>query len=272
MNEINPYKDVLSKLKTQKGCSISELDSVLSKDPTFAGLPDFTPKYPIMDGVIKLVEWGLIDAYLDGRLLTYDEFKQFGRWEWPENIQYYISKRALDLEAVFDIEFDKYAVKSVYGDPDTKREWPEIFVLMPFSDSLTPVFEDHILKAGKKFGLKTSRADNFFSTKSIMEDIWSAINAAKIIIADCTGRNPNVFYEVGIAHTLGKPTILISQSMDDIPFDLRHLRVIIYEYTPRGMESFDLSLQGTIEDINSPRSKSHFGNIEDLRKFILTID
>ena len=68
-----------------------------------------------------------------------------------------------------------------------------------------------------------------------MGDIWSAINAARIIVADCTGRNPNVMYEIGLAHAIGKYTILLAQSIRDVPFDLRHLRYIIYSNTPDGL-------------------------------------
>ena len=65
----------------------------------------------------------------------------------------------------------------------------------------------------------------------------------RVLIADCTERNPNVFYEIGIAHTLGKQVILIARSDDDIPFDLRPIRYINYKYTPRGMSEFEGNLQ-----------------------------
>lgn len=97
-------------------------------------------------------------------------------------------------------------------------------------------------------GLGCSRADDFFTTESIIYDIWSAIYKAKIVIADCTNRNTNVFYEIGMAHTLGRQVILISQTIDDIPFDLRHLRAIIYEYTLRGIEKFEIALRKTIDE------------------------
>jgi hypothetical protein len=64
-----------------------------------------------------------------------------------------------------------------------------------------------------------------------------------------TGKNPNVFYEVGVAHTVGKEVILVTQSMDDVPFDLRHLRCIVYEYTPRGVRALEANLQNTIRGI-----------------------
>ena len=79
-----------------------------------------------------------------------------------------------------------------------------------------------------------------------MKDVWSAIYYSEAVIADCTGRNPNVFYEIGIAHTLGRKTVLIAQQIDDIPFDVRHIRSIIYEYTPRGVREFEKKLEDTL--------------------------
>src|SRR5215471_6685159 len=107
-----------------------------------------------------------------------------------------------------------FSRKKVYGDE------------MPFSSELRPVYDDHIKNVMQEVNLECNRADDIFSNGVIIEEVWKNINEARIIIADLTGKNPNVFYEVGIAHTLGKEVILITQSIDDIPFDLRHLRCI----------------------------------------------
>ena len=120
------------------------------------------------------------------------------------------------------------------------------FVLMPFRDELRPVYEDHIKKIVEEFGMQAKRADDIFTNSAIIEDIWTSINQARLIVADLTGKNPNVFYEVGIAHTVGKDVILVTQSIEDVPFDLRHLRHIQYEYTPRGMAAFEQQLKNTI--------------------------
>ena len=79
-----------------------------------------------------------------------------------------------------------------------------------------------------------------------MQEIWSAIAQATILIADCTNKNPNVFYEIGLVHALGKPVILITKNKEDVPFDLRHRRYIEYTLTPRGMERFEEILTSTI--------------------------
>jgi len=132
------------------------------------------------------------------------------------------------------------------GDPQYQCD---IFVIMPFADEFTPIYEDHLKSVANRLGYSIKRGDNFFSKRSIMADVWSAIVNARLIIADCTGRNPNVFYELGMAHTLDKPVIMITQNMDDIPFDIRHLRVISYEYTPRGMSGLEKALREAFEKI-----------------------
>jgi hypothetical protein len=80
-----------------------------------------------------------------------------------------------------------------------------------------------------------------------VSEIYSAIRQAKIIIADCTGRNANVFYEIGIAHGIGKDVVLISQSKKDIPFDVGHRRFVIYHRNQ--LRKFENSLFRTLEAI-----------------------
>jgi len=101
---------------------------------------------------------------------------------------------------------------------------------MPFELSFTDIYVSVISKAITQAGLKPLRADEIFSPGPIIEQIRSGIQQSRVCIADITGRNPNVLYELGIAQALGKPTILLSQDqdMDDVPFDVSHLRIIVY--------------------------------------------
>jgi len=64
-----------------------------------------------------------------------------------------------------------------------------------------------------------------------MDQVWSGINNAKVLVAELTKRNPNVFYELGLAHALKKPVVLVSSNEEDVPFDLKHIRVIYYDVT-----------------------------------------
>jgi hypothetical protein len=106
------------------------------------------------------------------------------------------------------------------------------FVMMPFAPPLGDYFSKIYEPAIKKAGLRPVRADaEIFGTGKIMDQVWSGINAAKVLVAELTNRNPNVFYELGLAHALKKPVVLVSSNEDDVPFDLKHIRVIYYDVT-----------------------------------------
>ena len=128
------------------------------------------------------------------------------------------------------------------------------FVLMPFSDEddVQAVFREHIKPVIEgRCGLRCERADDIYDISGVMQSVWEGINRARLIIADLTRRNSNVFYELGIAHTLGKPVIMLTQSMDFVPFDLRHLRCVVYSYKPNEIESFETALERTVTTILS---------------------
>lgn len=140
----------------------------------------------------------------------------------------------------------RLVVEAAIDQTRSSRFRSDILVLMPFHPDLRPLYDDHIKSVADKLGMSTARADDFFTAGNIVEEIWTAIISAKVIIADCTGRNPNVFYEIGLAHAIGKPVILITRDQEDVPFDLRHRRYIRYEFTPRGMRDFEATLKRTI--------------------------
>lgn len=103
-----------------------------------------------------------------------------------------------------------------------------VFVLMPFDKKFNNVYKVGIIPACKDAGAYCERIDEQIFVESILERIYNQIAKADIIISDMTGRNPNVFYETGYAHALGKQVILLTQQAEDIPFDLKHYPHIIY--------------------------------------------
>jgi hypothetical protein len=103
------------------------------------------------------------------------------------------------------------------------------FVMMPFGSWFDRYYQEIYVPAIKEAGLEPSRADELFSTGSVVEQIWEQISKSRVLLADLTDKNPNVFYELGLAHAANKPVIFTSARIDDVPFDLRHLRVIVYE-------------------------------------------
>ncbi len=80
-----------------------------------------------------------------------------------------------------------------------------------------------------------------------MQDVVNLIDRSHVVIADCTGRNPNVSYEIGIAHTLGREVILITQIEADVPFELRHLRYVAYLNNGEGRAVLAQALQQRLE-------------------------
>jgi hypothetical protein len=102
-----------------------------------------------------------------------------------------------------------------------------VSVMMPFDAKFHEVYIT-LQGVAKTLNLKCLRVDDMWKHDAIMQDIVSLISRSAVVVCDCSGRNPNVFYEAGIAHTLGKDVILITQNDEDIPFDLRHLRYIKY--------------------------------------------
>ncbi len=126
----------------------------------------------------------------------------------------------------------------VFGKPSESSQFKgDIFMIMPFADAFSGIYTDVIRPLVKKLGLSITRGDEFNSVNgSIVEEVWSALNNCQFVIAEITGGNDNVFYELGIAHTLNKPAILITQATkpENVPFDIRHLRYIQYENTVAG--------------------------------------
>lgn len=102
------------------------------------------------------------------------------------------------------------------------------FVLMPFGTDFDDVYKVGIKEVAASLDVVAERVDEQSFSETILERIYRQIEAADFIIADMTGRNPNVFYEVGYAHAKKRPVILITKDENDIPFDLRHHRHLIY--------------------------------------------
>jgi hypothetical protein len=172
-----------------------------------------------------------------------------------DNVTLSVSSRLEFLQELLKISITDYAsgkqanikIEPSFGRP-RPGDWPEAFVIMPFQETLRPIYEEHILPVARSLDLTCKRGDDFYSDDTIMDEVWSAIYHSKVCIAECTGLNANVFYEMGIAHTLGRSCILIAQSIEDLPFDIRHRRIIVYENTSSGLRKFRDSLKKAIQD------------------------
>lgn len=111
-----------------------------------------------------------------------------------------------------------------------------VAVMMPFQKTFDSVYET-INRACSKLGFTARRVDDIWQDQTIIQDIFTLLYQADIVIVDFSGSNPNVMYETGIAHTLGKTVIPIAQNIKtDVPFDMRHHRILEYLSNQEGLE------------------------------------
>lgn len=138
-------------------------------------------------------------------------------------------------------EFADFTADPVRGDA---------FVVMQFS-GFEELYTDVIEPLAKQFGLRPYRADQVYGPGSIMDDIIRGIETAQIVIAEITPTNENVFYEVGYAHALKKPTILLANKKDreKLPFDLSGFRVLFYENSIGGKRKVEEGLRKHLQAI-----------------------
>jgi hypothetical protein len=111
---------------------------------------------------------------------------------------------------------------------DPARARPQIFVLMPFAHEFLDVYVMGILEVGEKLGFTVDRADDIEHNGNILDVIQQKIRQADILIADMSTRNANVFYEIGFAHAVNRPTVLLCRNTDTVPFDLQSINYIKY--------------------------------------------
>ena len=106
---------------------------------------------------------------------------------------------------------------------------PYLFVLMPFSEEFCDIYKLGIKSVATKLGMRCEHVDEVEFNNAILAQIYDGIQRADLVIADMTGKNPNVFYEVGYAHALSKEVVLLTQKIEDIPFDLAGHNHIVYK-------------------------------------------
>lgn len=107
---------------------------------------------------------------------------------------------------------------------------------MPFRAPYNSYYSKIFKPALESVDYSVTRVDELYGSHPILEDIQRLIKESDLILCDMSTRNPNVFYELGLAHAIGKPVILVSNNIDDIPFDLKHIRTIIYKTEEAGWE------------------------------------
>lgn len=168
----------------------------------------------------------------------------------------------------YELNRSHWAIKNIdlykflFQNSSSLRHTPKVFKISPFEsveeglvalmmpfDAGFGAVHKVITDAMIEIGLECKRADDIWEDDSIIQDIVSLIDRSRVVICDCTGRNPNVFYEAGIAHTLGREVIVITQSEHDVPFDLRHIRHIQYLKNEQGLGDLAEQIKSRVQNL-----------------------
>ena len=123
--------------------------------------------------------------------------------------------------------------------------------MMPFSKEFDSVSKA-IKTAAETLSLNCKRVDDIWEDSTIIQDIFNLIYKSSIVVCDFTGKNPNVFYEAGIAHLLGRKVIIITQNIDDVPSDLKHHRCLIYLPNHEGLRDLENKLRERMKTLKGP--------------------
>lgn len=146
---------------------------------------------------------------------------------------HYISVKPVERKITFAPHV--FQVPDCYVEPDLAA------VMMPFGKEFDTVYAA-IRNACKSSNLRCLRADDIWEDATIIQDVFTLIFRAHVVIVDFSTKNPNVMYETGIAHTLGKYVVPITQSLDDVPFDMRHHRTLTYLRNGEGFRALESAL------------------------------
>ena len=156
----------------------------------------------------------------------------------------FISTGVSEVEAIKQILF----TPSVFKIPKKPTNSKLISVMMPFGPSYRGTYEA-IKRVADHMELECLRADDIWDNSTFIQDIFDLIFCSRIVVVDFSERNPNVMYETGIAHTLGKIVIPITQSINDIPSDLGHHRALKYLPNDQGYRNLSNQLYKKINTI-----------------------
>jgi hypothetical protein len=181
----------------------------------------------------------LLQVLVDAKLITVDQLLHIpGQPIKPEPQK--VSNQLVITPIVFNI-------------PNLPIESDLVSVMMPFDAAFNQVYSA-IQSACSDAGLRCLRADSIWEESILIQEIFNLLIRSNIVIVDFSNKNPNVLYETGIAHTLGRQVVPISQSLDDLPFDLRHHHFLKYLPNEQGLKSMQSTLTERLKTLSRRKS------------------
>lgn len=187
-------------------------------------------------GIDLQVMYGLVDSKISERFKALIEEQQF-IVPTVNSDSFIISSKTL-IKPI-----------SIFSTNGIEKDEKLGFVLMPFAPNFQTVYEKGIKPGIAARNLICRRADDITKPGDILNQIWTSLLQAKVVIADLSGANGNVLYELGLAHVIGHQVILITQNMANIPFDLRQQRHIIYNSSEQGLRKLSTEIAISIQNL-----------------------
>lgn len=183
-------------------------------------------KHSQYDMELKKAELELLRKSIEGKIYSETEklTSKGSRWKDVNHLVVEAQEYASD-QPKLENEFFRSAGVHV---EDNKIDKRKVFILTPFHDKYDKTYNS-IREVCEEAGLSAFRGDEQYMSGSILSHIIKEIASASIVIANLDGRNPNVFYELGIVHAMGKPVIMVASNLEGVPFDLQSQRIIIYK-------------------------------------------
>lgn len=203
---------------------------------------------------LRSLSWG--DPDYDGLALTFLRRMIGSKNENLKTVNKYILNKCPDIGENISSELVTgrkiVFAPIIFSVPNESIDFNLISVMMPFGESMHDVYKI-IQAAAGDVGFECQRADNVWEHSTVIQDVFALIFRSYIVVCDFTGKNPNVFYEAGIAHALGKHVVPITQSEYDIPFDLQHHRYAKYLNNGEGLRQLNQELVARFSTLASKR-------------------
>jgi len=187
-------------------------------------------------------------AHLERQLMELNAKFSSSEMRWKELNHLVLSGQGTEHESIplrHEVAPSKFLESHGINASSIKIKSNLIFVLTPFHDDLRDEFET-TAAVGLEVGFNVVRGDEKASQGDIFPQLLGLIVSARVVIANISGRNPNVFYELGIAHALGKPVILLAHSETDVPFDIRSKQIVFYKTNEELRERLSKMLARTL--------------------------
>lgn len=132
-------------------------------------------------------------------------------------------------------------VNPIFQSREFQSQPMSCLVLMPLEAYWSQPLWQQLNDLLASLGYDSLQAEALFQ-ENVLENTWTRMNEVDLVIADLTYKHPDVFYKLGMAHTLGKKVVLLTQHARDIPHDFRFLPSIVYDNNLPGLEKLNQAL------------------------------